>query len=493
MSRLLIINPPDPPGGWYLQKDRAAGLGTALRLRPKADRPPVLAPFDVAQLAGLGLDAGWEVTVFDAVADRHDQASALAALPEPAPDLLAVRLALFSLEEDLAFVRALKARWPATPIVLWGNVIHFTVRDWAERAAADWVCFGDLEAVLWPYLKGETPQGLVPLATIGPDWRARWITQTELAGLPLPAWHLLPLARYAPGGELSRLVLHLQSSRGCSVACSMCPYFVLQGRYRQHDLARLRAELLYLHGLGVRHVQFRDANITERPDLPRALAASLIADPIPLTFTMETALENVPAEDLQLYHRAGLRHLITGIESADPAIMAQINQDPDWIGPIERNLAICRELGIEVTTMYIVGFAHDTWASIGATIALAQRYGTRYSVSVMTPYHGTAYRQQALANGLVDVAAPYRAYTGFDALGGTLHLSRAEVQAAYAWARAELDLASRRRSAPKEPLAQLDHWLRYAAVAALSLPSRWRGRLKARLHRPVPGKAQHVG
>src|SRR5690606_9477136 len=122
-------------------------------------------------------------------------------------------------------------------------------------------------------------------------------------------------------------------------------------------------------------------------------------EPLDLTFTMETALENVPAEDLHLYHRAGLRHLLTGIESADPAIMTQINQNPDWIGPIERNLAICRVLGIGVTTVYIVGFAHDTWASIAATIDLARRYGTDCSVSVMTPYHGTAYRQQALANG----------------------------------------------------------------------------------------------
>jgi hypothetical protein len=494
MRQVLILNPPSPPGPWYFQKDRAAGLGTAAPLRPKRGRPAPLAPLDLAQIAGFALDAGWQVTVHDAVAFDHDAVQALAALPEVAPDLILIRLALFSLESDLAFADAVKARHPGSQVWLWGNVIHFTGKDWAARSQADAVVFGEPEAVLLPYFRSGTDRGVVPLADMGPDWRAGWTQQKELTDIPLPAWHLLPLARYAPDGDIRRLVLHLQSSHGCSVACSMCPYFVLQGRYRQHELARVLAELRYLRSLGVEHVQFRDANITERADLPRAMAEALIAEPLGLTFTMETALENVPEADLRLYHRAGLRGLITGIESADPATLALINQNPDWADPIARNLAICAELGVDVTTMYIVGFPHDTWASIAATVELAKQHRSRhYSVSVMTPYHGTPYRSQALANGFVQPDAPYHTYTGFTAMGGTHGMTAAEVDAAFRFAHTELSLHSRRHHPPAGVAAQVDHWLRFAWHWGYSAPQRLSVRWKARRQVRIPGAVPHAG
>jgi radical SAM superfamily enzyme YgiQ (UPF0313 family) len=494
MSRVLIINPPTPPGPWYFQKDRAAGLGTAAPLRPKADRPPPLAPLDLAQIAGFALDAGWDVAVHDAVAYGQDHEQALAALPAQAPDVVLIRLALFSLEQDLRFADAVKARYPDSRVWLWGNVVHFTVKEWAARSRADAVVFGEPEAVLLPFFRSGAEQGLIPLAAIHPDWRAGWIQQKELTEIPLPAWHLLPLSRYAPNGDIRQLVLHLQTSQGCSVACSMCPYFVLQGRYRQHQLARVLAELRYLKSLGVQHVQFRDANITERPELPRAMAEALIAEPVGLTFTMETALENVPEADLHLYHRAGMRGLITGIESADPATLALINQKPEWAAPIERNLAICAELGIDVTTMYIVGFPHDTWASIAATVALAKGHRSRYySVSVMTPYHGTPYRSQALANGFVRADAPYEAYTGFAAMGGTHGMTAEAVDAAYRYAQAELDLASRWHHPPAGLAAGLDHWLRFAWHWGRTLPLRLAAQWQVRRTAAVPGTMSHAG
>src|SRR5690606_28597041 len=99
---------------------------------------------------------------------------------------------------------------------------------------------------------------------------------------------------------------------------------------------------------------------------------------------------------------------------------------------------------------------------------------------------------QALANGLVDPEAPYGAYTGFDALGGTLHLSCDQVQAAYRWARAELELHSRRRLRPAGFWARLDHDARTLAKAALTLPARWHGRWQARPRPQTSGTVQHV-
>jgi hypothetical protein len=166
--------------------------------------------------------------------------------------------------------------------------------------------------------------------------------------------------------------------------------------------------------------------------------------------------------------------------------MSQINQDPAWTAPIERNLALCRELGITVTTMYIVGFAHDSWSSVGATVALAKRYCSRYSVSVMTPYHGTAYRQQAIANGLLDLDAPYAAHR-LRCPGWTLHLDRPTVQAISpprSW------ISTGAGTIPRGP-GPADHWARFGALALLRAPGPALGRGAAAL--AGGRREQHAG
>lgn len=451
--KVVFVNPPDPPGGRYHQKDRASGLGTAAPLRPKR-RPPPLPPLDLAHAAGIALAMGHQAEAIDLVAHPRQTV--------PAADWIGVRLSLYSLEEDLAFAGTLAAKGR---VFLWGPVVRDTLPLWGPRP--EWVLYGEIEALLPALLHGQQHPAILAPHQNG---RVKWHKLTDLDQLALPAWHLFDLARYAPEGDVSRLVLHVRSSVGCDVACSMCPYFSIQGKWRGHSPARAYQELAYVAALGIRRVQFRDANISQLGQHVRELAQLLIDKPLGLQLIMETALENLAEADLRLLARAGLVHLITGIESVDREILESINQKADWLSPILHNHRLCQELGITLTTMYMVGFASDSWRTVLETVRFARSLRTDFSVSVMTPYHGTSYRRQALAEGLVEQPdAPFRLMSGFDAIVATRHLNAKEVQLAFEYAKTALDLAQRLRKNKS-----IGDWLRFIILFALSLPTKGR-------------------
>lgn len=121
--------------------------------------------------------------------------------------------------------------------------------------------------------------------------RARWIRVSDLSTLPQPAWHLLDLARYAPGGRIADLGVFVQASRGCPIGCTMCPYALLEGTtWRNNDIRRVVDEIAYLnHAYGIRRVRFRDPNFGFSRKYARALAEALIASKVDLSASIESS------------------------------------------------------------------------------------------------------------------------------------------------------------------------------------------------------------
>ena len=135
---------------------------------------------------------------------------------------------------------------------------------------------------------------------------------------------------------------------------------------------------------------------------------------------------------------------MTGVESVDVEILREIHQNGAALQRSLANMARCAELGIDVTGFFIVGSLHETWRSVRSTVETAKRLPCDYSVSLMTPYHGTATREAFIAAGY-HAEGPFRSYNGYSGLVRTHGLDHAEVRLAHAWAAAELELVTRGR------------------------------------------------
>lgn len=462
--RLHLINPPEVKG-FLSDRDKAGGLGVMFPLNARYRYTALTPPMDWLYAAAVAEKRGWQVIVLDAPAQGLGLAGVVSEVSRQKPDLVGIRLSLPSLAEDLALVKALKAGLPGVPVVGFGNVIRTTHAEWLEGSGLDAAFFGEAEAILGGYLEsGDGAYVWKP----GREAPRDWYLEKDLDALPFPAWHLLDRKRYGP--EMTYYVL---TSRGCPKACSMCPYYVNQGGpWRQRSVENVLAELRVLKDLGAKRLQARDPNIGLVKKRLRALAEGMAARGLTFDWVIETDLESLDPETLEVLARSGLKRLMTGIESADPQILREIRQHPDALKLSIANMQRCADLGIELTGFMVVGSSSESYASVHATVRLAQQLPMSYSVSLMTPYHGTVYRQEAEAQGLVVNKGTWRQYSGTDCLIRTKNLDEEGVRLAYRWASGELEKTLRKRAiARTRGLSKLWAYARYFKHAIWHMPT----------------------
>jgi radical SAM superfamily enzyme YgiQ (UPF0313 family) len=89
-------------------------------------------------------------------------------------------------------------------------------------------------------------------------------------------------------------------------------------------------------------------------------------------------------------YNAGLRAMSFGVESVAPSTLKKVGRRPIPEPHQREVLQRCRELGIVTAAFYVIGFAEDTWESIGATIDYAIDLGSTVAqFKILTPYPGT--------------------------------------------------------------------------------------------------------
>jgi len=248
---------------------------------------------------------------------------------------------------------------------------------------ADFLIQGEPEAAVMRLVAGERLAGKVVSEEL-PD----------LDGLPFPRWDLLnehrlrfgvPYSGRPAGGGLSVL-----ASRGCPEFCTYCPHRILAG-YRTRSVDNLVDELAYLCELYPRpYIIFRDPLFTEFRERTLEIADAIEARGLELTFECETRLDRLDAAVLDRLHAVGLRAISFGVESVSAETLKKVGRRP--IPQEQQRMVVnhCRQLGIVTAAFFVLGFLHDNWDSIGATIDYAVDLSpTVAQFKWLTPYPGT--------------------------------------------------------------------------------------------------------
>ncbi len=184
----------------------------------------------------------------------------------------------------------------------------------------------------------------------------------ELADMrttPSPLWRLAKLDRYALAG--------IQYSRGCPFDCDFCNVTAMLGRNpRVKDASQITRELDDLYAAGWRdRVFFVDDNlIGNKPAVRKELLPALIAwqeshTRLPLCTQVSINL----ADDAKMMRdmvEAGFDMIFIGIESSDPASLAECQKRQNCNRDMIANIKSLQRAGLEVQGGFIVGFDHDT-------------------------------------------------------------------------------------------------------------------------------------
>lgn len=482
MQRLFLITPPDPPGQ-VIHRSHSSGIGVVVptkwtdRLRRKNTAGTrLLPPMETLYAASVAEAAGAEVTLVDIGLEgwQAEQAvrETLVLLPAKSDsDILwvGVRLSMPTLLHDLSYARTIKERRSDARVFLHGSPIMTTLDHWVNDAhTIDAVVFGELEEIIGGMLAAPTGKWKKARGVLDPSaYTAKdaallfdknmvgsfdqWVRVREMGKLPHPAWHLVPFARYSPTGKVEDCGVHVQSSRGCPIGCTMCPYMLHEGRpFRKNPVDRVVEELKLLNDkYGITHVTFRDPNFGFDKKHMRELAEKIIEQGVKIEAAAELSLELLDHESIELLHKAGIRAILTGIETNDEQCLESIGQKIKINDYLEEKIAFCRKIGTKVFASFVVGAPEESWDTVKRTIDYAKLVDAQCAATIMTPFPGTPMFYRAIEEGLLKPRMRYEEWNSYTATMRSRYLSCRDLAAARLWFRLETIIPFRLREAER--------------------------------------------
>lgn len=371
-------------------------------------------PLGIFVLAAFLRDNGCEVAVRDAEALALSEERLVEDIALFSPDVVGVSSTTVAFHRACAVGRAVKRRFPATPLVLGGPHVTSNAEHAMAQGIFDYGVLGEGELTALELFENLFRGGDVgQVRGIAFRDAAGGVVVTprrdyidDLDALPIPAYDLIPdLTVYTPPPSSYRTlpVVNVITSRGCPNQCTFCDRNVFGRRYRERSAENVFREIEHLWATyRVREIAFVDDTFLINKKRVRALFELLDAAGIRFPWTCMARINNVNFEFLRFLRDHGCWNIAFGIESGDEQILkvirkqislAEVRQVVDW----------CAELGISTKGFFIVGHPTETIETIDKTIRFA--CGLKLDtvvVTINTPIPGSRQYAEAASYGTLD-------------------------------------------------------------------------------------------
>lgn len=364
----------------YIAKEMAGGLGKRVSLGKNffgtiLNRylmsmfiaPPII----LANLAGICRQFQNKVTAYHTY------------LPEDVSKETDVAIVLSSMVDysnEVEFIKLLKAARSSLQVIVVGSFASAMPEIY--QGIADYVLKGDAEIILQKIFREGFPKENI-VASADPE---------NLNELPMIDWSpFIENGYYAKRPFSKDLGVSIQKSRGCSMTCNYCPYASFYGKARQFDSDYvLKTIEHYYHNHHIRYFMFRDPNFGENRKDFAIFMEKLIKSNFKISWSCEARLDTFKDDDLTLMSQAGLRYIITGVESSDEELLKANLRRAYKKEDAFRRIDILQKSGVVVQTNFILGFPHETEKGVLDTIEYAKKLNSMFATfHVYTPQPGT--------------------------------------------------------------------------------------------------------
>ena len=220
--------------------------------------------------------------------------------------------------------------------------------------------------------------------------------QVDLDELPFPDWK-----NYTKNFPLrnnffsikNNIAIPLLATRGCPYSCfNYCTYPLQQGRkVRARSAKNICEEIkFWMKELNTNKFVFRDPVFSINRKHTIELCNEIINQKLNITYLIETHLNNLDDEMLDLLYRSGLRMVYVGVESADSNVLSDINRFTIKNDKQFQVIEKCEKKGVAVKTMFMFGNPEDNETTIKETINYSKFLPNMFAqFSIFTPYPGT--------------------------------------------------------------------------------------------------------
>ncbi len=435
-SKIIVINPPSPPG-YVSNKDSMGGFGqlfpTGATLFPPLDLVYLVSylsdkkiPVEVLECLGLELTKEQLIGKVASLCDSETRKSALVFIRTSAP----------TLDWDLSLCSEMKAKTPSVVIGIYGPVVPHVLGRIRKEGCIDYILKGDPDEAVYALMTGNREEEIPGLTfRAGEGWKENPDQPfiKDLDKLPFPKWEMLPYKKYKlpKSSATSELpFLPVWSSRGCPIGCHYCPYPIGQGLpWRFRSARNVVDEVEHLvKDLGIQYILFRDPMFSLNQRRVIQICEEIVRRELRVKWKCETRADFLKEETLRAMSESGCEGVNFGIESADVEIQANVGRRPITQEEFIKTIALCHELGIKTFAFFIIGLPGDTVETILKTIKFAIDVKPNWiQFTAASPFIGTKLRDWAVSQELV-AEDEYAYINSHDVMIGNGNLSKKQVQ-----------------------------------------------------------------
>ena len=361
------------------QKDFAGGMGVGLHPGTGGIRGKILRQLFLQDRRPPALAFAYLAAILKRLG--HQVQYCLDETP-PAADVYIFHPALTTLAYERQVVQRLHQQHPNAPVLITGPVAWALPEFWSDLDVT--VVRGEVEQLntrLDSVLESDQP--IVEIGSVA-----------DLDTLPIPDWSVFDYARFRIKYDFWRFpTAFIQQSRGCTFTCNYCPYIMVENKTRFRSPDAVVDEIRFgAQRYGFRSFKFRDPlfGLNRKRALEVAEGIGKLKQRI--QFSIETRIDLVRPETLECLAEAGLTAITVGIETPDEATLKRYQRAPIRDDRQRAFIEQCRRLGIRTVAGFMIGFPHDTEASILRVLDYARQLNPTYAnFNIVTPYPGTPF------------------------------------------------------------------------------------------------------
>jgi radical SAM superfamily enzyme YgiQ (UPF0313 family) len=284
----------------------------------------------------------------------------------------------FTFREAQAVARAVKRRYPSTPVMIGGPHVSIDPEGCLHSQEIDYAFRGEGEVAVVDFievLKRTSPAKLDVFAQVpGLVYREQEQVRVnppaeriqELDQLPYPAWHLFPMRRYRQHVLLS--------SRGCPMDCAFCAIRSIWGAlWLRRDPEHVVNEMVWLkERWGKKLFHINDDNLTMNPVHITKFCDEILKRRMKVNWVAQgMRADAAQAEILAKMRRAGCHRVSLGIESIDEKVLAAIGKK-ETPEDMSQAIEMCKKAGIQVLGMFMIGNSQDSETTVKASLQFAK-------------------------------------------------------------------------------------------------------------------------
>ncbi len=392
-------------------------------------RGMMIPPIGLAYIAQSLIDIGCDTSIIDMVAENPDNYwplnethdfwgmgddALLKRIGKLKPDLIGIGgfTNQFGRIRDIA--KIIKKRYGKLKIVIGG--VHATglPRHTLENIDADYLIIGDGEKPMTDLVTALHGGDMTVVESIdGLCWKKNGSTiinqrkyfNNDIDELPWPGRALFNHTQY----KAHNVPMPLITSRSCPLRCTFCGAHTISGKkWRGRSPVDVADEVEYVvKRLGYKSVAFYDdaANvISERLVLICEEIARRKLD-FRLTIPSGLIIKYITEELLLGLKKLGVIGIALSIEHSDEQMRNNVIKKKVSMEKIEKVIDLCEKHKLLALGNFVIGMPGETETTLQRLLTFIREKSKKFSnisVFVATPFPGTEFYNQCLANGLIE-------------------------------------------------------------------------------------------